>query len=38
MIGNERVDTKIHNGTINRTNVSDDFERCDFDKVYNLVT
>ncbi len=36
MIGNERVEGYLHDGQVFRTKVSDEFEGCDYDKVYQL--
>ena len=35
-IGDERVEATLVDGQITRTNVSDEFEGCDWDKRYNL--
>jgi hypothetical protein len=36
LIGKEKVDATLHNGSVVTTHISDDFEGCDFDKVYRL--
>jgi hypothetical protein len=36
VVGNERVHAHLYNGSVVRTYVSDEFEGCDFDKVYKL--
>jgi len=36
VIGDEKVSGYLHDGSVYRTNISDDFEGCDCDKVYML--
>ncbi len=36
VIGDEKVSGYLHDGSVYRTNVSDEFEGCDYDKVYKL--
>jgi hypothetical protein len=36
LIGDEKIDGYIHDGSVHSTYISDEFEGCDFDKVYTL--
>ena len=36
IIGDEKVSARLHRGSVYETNISDEFEGCDYDKVYRL--
>ena len=36
VIGDEKISARLHNGSVLKTNISDEFEGCDFDKTYRL--
>ena len=36
LIGDEKIDGYIHDGSVHSTHISDEFEGCDYDKVYTL--